>query len=352
VSVPNAGKLPVEGMADATGSGGGAGADGQGGSSPIRDARAHAAKDADFELESPRSQGTSSASGQNAARIAAAAAGAGLAAGTGTAIAAAARPTSTSGRVDSVPHVVEKNENFWTISRLYYSSGRYYRALWKANAEQFPDIRKLKVNDVINIPAVEDLDPTYIDPPRSRAPTHLTGASRNPGAVARGGSPDRSSEPADSPLSSSVAPRDEAFLTARTNRAGNDGVPVKRSSRSDADLDLPPSDTISRRSPAPDRTGRPVDRPLGDDTQADDPPSSRTSARSGATSPRRPAYKVRQFDTLRSIARDMLGDSHRGSEILDLNRDLIDDPAHLTVGQVIELPDDARTSVRRTRRDP
>ena len=51
---------------------------------------------------------------------------------------------------------------------------------------------------------------------------------------------------------------------------------------------------------------------------------------------------------MRTIARDMLGDSHRSSEILDLNRDLIDDPAHLIVGQVLELPEDARTSVRRS----
>ena len=44
----------------------------------------------------------------------------------------------------------------------------------------------------------------------------------------------------------------------------------------------------------------------------------------------------------------MLGDSHRGNVILDLNSDLIDDPVHLTTGQLLKLPDDARTSVRRT----
>ncbi len=64
--------------------------------------------------------------------------------------------------------------------------------------------------------------------------------------------------------------------------------------------------------------------------------------------PRRPVYKVRLYDTLRSIARDKLGDSRRSTEILDLNRDLIDDPSQLIVGQVLELPEDARTSLRRT----
>jgi nucleoid-associated protein YgaU len=43
-----------------------------------------------------------------------------------------------------------------------------------------------------------------------------------------------------------------------------------------------------------------------------------------------------------------LGDSRRSTEILDLNRDLIDDPSQLIVGQVLELPEDARTSLRRT----
>jgi hypothetical protein len=46
----------------------------------------------------------------------------------------------------------------------------------------------------------------------------------------------------------------------------------------------------------------------------------------------------------------MLGDSHRANEILDLNRELIDDPTHLIVGQMIELPEDARTSIRSTSR--
>ncbi len=31
-------------------------------------------------------------------------------------------------KVETVLHKVERNENFWTIARLYYPSGRYYRA--------------------------------------------------------------------------------------------------------------------------------------------------------------------------------------------------------------------------------
>ena len=56
----------------------------------------------------------------------------------------------------------------------------------------------------------------------------------------------------------------------------------------------------------------------------------------------RPIYKVRQYDTLRTIARDTLGRPAWVNEILDLNRDIIDDPAHLIVGQILQLPEDAR----------
>ena len=60
-----------------------------------------------------------------------------------------------------------------------------------------------------------------------------------------------------------------------------------------------------------------------------------------AEEPVQPTYRVRPHDTLRSIARDTLGESRRYREILELNRDLIDDPAHLTPGQVLTLPEDA-----------
>ena len=64
------------------------------------------------------------------------------------------------------------------------------------------------------------------------------------------------------------------------------------------------------------------------------------------TPPGRPVYRVRAGDTLRSIARDTLGSARRADEILDLNRGLVDDPKQLVVGQVLELPEDARTSIR------
>ena len=57
--------------------------------------------------------------------------------------------------------------------------------------------------------------------------------------------------------------------------------------------------------------------------------------------PRRPTYKVKAHETLRSIARDTLGDPHRYREILELNRDAIDDPNRLAAGTSLTLPEDA-----------
>ncbi len=78
------------------------------------------------------------------------------------------RAGAGSSRVEPSLHIVNRGENFWTISRLYYGDGRYYRALWKANSKKYPNIEEIHINDVILIPAVEDLDPAYIGSPRRR----------------------------------------------------------------------------------------------------------------------------------------------------------------------------------------
>ena len=256
---------------------------------------------------------------------------------------------SAAGRVDSVPHVVERLENFWTISRRYYGSGRYYRALWKANVANYPKITDLRVNDVIIVPPVEDLDPAEIEAPRARA--QAPGAVAPMRAVARVPVSRTAQSGLTEPLAATGAATGEgAYSTARTSRRSAEGVPVQRSSRTDPDLDLPQPGSIARRSPASDRVGHRADRSFGDDQASDDEPDTRTAARpraAVAASRRHPVHKVRPYESLRSIARDRLGDSRRADEILDLNADLIDDPAHLIVGQIIQLPDDARTGVRR-----
>ena len=332
VAVPNSGKVLIDAAVADDGPRGGADPSRSVDPAAARDVRAHAAKDVSFELQSPRSRANQDPAPD------------GHGPKTGLGSAPPTRSLAASGRVESVPHVVEPEENFWTISRLYYSSGRYHRALWKANADKYPEIGKLTVNDVIMIPPVEDLDPAYIDPPRTRAPATLGGAARR----SRGKTQADAADLADSAVSSAAG---EPVSTTRTNRGSAGGVPVRRSSRTDPDLDLPPPEAVAQRDRAADRTERRSDLALGEEDAKSGEPEIRSAARpraTGSSSLSRPAYKVRPYDTLRSIARDMLGDSHRTSEILELNRELIDDPSHLIVGQVLELPEDARTSVRRS----
>ncbi len=172
-----------------------------------------------------------------------------------------------SDRVDPVLHTVKSGENFWTISKYYYDSGRFYKALHSANRKLVPNIRELYVGTTIKVPPLEDLDPTLIDAP-ARASTG----------------------------------------TVRTSRPTDDARPA--------------SGKVSVN-------------------------ASRSRERlSDVEEPSQPTYKVRQHDTLRGIARDTLGDSRRYREILEINRDVIDDPAHLTVGQSLTLPEDATVGRR------
>jgi nucleoid-associated protein YgaU len=227
---------------------------------------------------------------------------------------AGARAGRDEGKLDTVLHKVEPNENFWTISRMYYSSGRYYKALWKANANRVPRIDQLHVETVIRVPPPEDLDPAYIDPPGARA--------------ARPRTEDLASHQEAHDATAAPAP-------AAARPSQGDGVPIRRSGRSDPDLTLPVADASDADTPAADR--KRSSRARNADFQDDRDPDVRP--RDAVT---RPIYKVRQYDTLRSIARDTMGDARRADEILDLNRDILDDPSHLIVGQLLELPEDAR----------
>ncbi len=192
------------------------------------------------------------------------------------------------GLVEPVPHVVQRGENFWTISRLYYGSGRYYKALWAANRGNVPVIDKLYVGQTIRIPAPEALDRSLIDPVR---PAAGATAQTAPSATLR-----------------KVALR-PAATTASTGRPGS------------LEVELPTRDPFARRSP--------------DDRDGPDPDAH--------AAPRpKPQYRVHRNETLRSIARDVLGDSHRADEILQLNSNVVDDPRNLTPGQILELPEDAQ----------
>ena len=329
VPIPNTGKMPIDlGTTPGT-----PGETANPSPDPGHDMRAHADKEVSFEVEPPGPRSRSRPRGTNAPAGDLAAA---RPPGTRSAAAGVGQPSHSeldvvSPRVELVPHVVEQRENFWTISRLYYGSGRYYRALWRANAAKFPIIDRLRVGDVILIPPVEDLDPVYIDPPRTRTVP----------AAFESGVQDAVAEPTEPPSFSST--RRESVATARATRTSiadsPRGIAARRSRRTDALLNLPVGEAVAGRDSGSRGPG--LDPDADDDGQG---PAIRGRARSRASiAAKGPVYKIRPYDTLRSIARDTLGDAHRAGEILELNRGLINDPSRLIVGQLIELPEDADT---------
>jgi nucleoid-associated protein YgaU len=345
VAIRNSGKVPLA-AGDEVGSRASDGDSSTAGSHPIRDSRAHAAKDMSFEMESPRSR----ASLGN------------LEAGLTQGISGQSRAAAGARRVETVPHVVEENENFWTISRQYYGSGRYYRALWKANADRCPQIDGLSVKDVIIIPPPEDLDPSFIDPPGDRSRSARAGREGKPSGMPgarsrRRGSAADASETANNssgPLAGEAPPSRRGVASDRDDQESrtDDGVPIRRSSRRSSELELPAAAT----DPIFARDRRPVERRAdstvsqGDDDEGEARPARRSRSANFDSSnslESSPVHKVRPNETLRSIARDTLGSARRANEILDLNRDIIDDPSNLIVGQELKLPEDARSPLRR-----
>ena len=176
--------------------------------------------------------------------------------------------------IESVLYKVKSGENFFTISRLFYRSGRYYKALHAANARQFPVITDLYVGATIRIPPVEALDRSLVVAPSLVTPA--AGVDAPASAVSRTST--RRTEPVDE-------------LEQPSN-------PRNRAPRAEVD------------------TGD-QDRPI------------------------RPSYTVKPNQTLRSIARDTLGDVDRDVEIRALNRTVLGDARNPTAGMVLTLPSDA-----------
>jgi nucleoid-associated protein YgaU len=217
------------------------------------------------------------------------------------------------GRIEPITHVVRRGENFWTISRHYYGSGRFFKALWKANAGRVPQIDELYIGTSILVPAPEDLDPRYIEP-----------------APASGGStPDR--RRADPPAGNAAAPAPES-------RAGapRDAMTIRTGRASDKDPDdlFAAGDELAAAKVAGSRSSRGSARPAQPEDATRD-----ASNEIDPAPPRKPrVHVVKPRETLRSIAKRELGDSRRENEILDLNRDLVDDPNDLPEGTPLRLP--------------
>ena len=192
------------------------------------------------------------------------------------------RRASFERRAGSVPpqHVVAQGENFWTISRRYYGSGRYYLALWDMNRDLADAPESLFVGDVILIPPLDVLDRSLEVDPRTRC----------------------------------VADGSSAADAVRARRRSRPKAPIDPQVMQ-ADLDIT-------------SLGRADVRPLASGQGQVDPETYSV-------------HRVGPHETLRSIARDRLGDSRREVEILELNRGVIPASGRPSPGQRLDLPKDA-----------
>jgi len=184
------------------------------------------------------------------------------------------------GSSDGTIHVVRRGENFWTISRYHYASGRFYKALWDANRDVAKAPEDLYVGATIRIPAVEELNRDLIEAPKVAA-----------GAGGR--------RPAEA-LPANAGPRDQSA--------------ERVSARPDTAVALP--------------RANPAKRPL--------------ITRSPSSAPAYRIYVVKGGnETLRSVARDQLKDSEREDEIYRLNRDdFEEDSRRLRPGMALKIPNE------------
>lgn len=164
--------------------------------------------------------------------------------------------------VDPILHRVGSGQNFQTISKYYYGTTRYWKALWSANRAVVPAPELLAVGMTIKIPMADELESGYV------------------------GSEPPVAETVSEPLTIRSTPRNGRIQPSRFDPSND----------------------------PPRRVGKPT-------------------------------YTVRRNgETLRSVARDVLGDTARAREIQELNAERLDGSTSpvLRVGMTLRLPDDAR----------
>ena len=208
-----------------------------------------------------------------------------------------ARPRPGGAAAGPMRHTVARGESFAVIAQLYYGSARYGKALQSFNRGLTARSDRLTVGDLIVIPRVDELDASQIAPVRSK---------------------------------SNAGPARAAVAARLSERAVN----------RDAEVDLPGSSET--RFEAADQTARRNRENIADGSSG----SSRRSDSVGSGSAPLPVHIVRRYETLRSIARDRLGDSRRADEIIELNRDRVPVANQLAPGQRLILPSDATATSR------
>lgn len=115
---------------------------------------------------------------------------------------------------------VEPSDNFWTISRKKYGTGRYFMALAQHNAQVIPDPKRMKPGVTIATPSAQSLEQTYpqLIPKTAPADPIQTASAAAPAFTVQA--------PATAPVLHTTE-LDAGFFVA------NDGTPMYRVGRED-----------------------------------------------------------------------------------------------------------------------
>ncbi len=177
-------------------------------------------------------------------------------------------------------HTVAPGETFESIAWLYYGSESHGQALWQFNRNRIARPDHLRVGDRLVVPPVTELN-------SARVHRQLLASSSSP-------------------------------------------------------YHMNPVESAPDRLPA--APGGWVEQSRGHNPVAVANDAARTAPRATRPGHRSESriHVVRRYETLRSIARDRLGDARRANEILELNRDRLNRGDSLTPGLVLFLPNDAR----------
>ncbi len=190
----------------------------------------------------------------------------------------------------AVVHVVREGEDLWSIAKKHYGSGRYFQAIWDANRDRINSPEAIPPGTELRMPAAAEVA-------RSTAPAAAPGPQAAPG-------------PPPEPPASAMRPR--------TSPAPDPAI-----QRSSFDVQAPPQTSAPTYDAAVARAGATEVAPADDGGDI------------------YPIHVVGRFESLRSIARDRLGDSRRAAEILALNRDTLRSSDRPVPGQHLRLPRDA-----------
>ena len=209
-----------------------------------------------------------------------------------------------------IRHTVLSGESLIKIARRHYGNGEYWRAIALANPGKVSSDGRVNSGVVLDIPKRDDavlgLDIEYTTRETSRPVDFRTAATRTRTQTIEIQSGDTLSELASKHLGS-------AALWEDLLEANKDQLDGPQSLRVGMKLRLP---GITSQAPAP--------------AEANNPTASRP--RNGKT------YTVKPGDNLTEIAEKMLGDGDKWRMVYEANRDKLQSPDRVKVGQELHIP--------------